>query len=82
MHHTTIKDEQDRIDFVTRAAKRFAREPELKTYTDGDIEPGCLFAVRWGLGNDCVLVFKLDELFTPINYGQVIAELPQDDALG
>ena len=51
---------QDMIDFAKRAAKNFEEHPEYSTFTDGEVEAGCLFGVRWGLGDDCVLVFELD----------------------
>ena len=60
------------IDFARRAAKDFAEHPEHATF--GSLEPGSLLALRWGLGNDCVFVFKLDESFIPTNYMNMIKQ--------
>lgn len=58
--------------FARKAAAHFARNPKHHTYTDGEIEPGCLLAMRWGLGDDCVLVLRLDERHTPTNYMELV----------
>lgn len=60
------------IEFAEKAAAHFAAHPEHSTYTEGEIISGCLFAVRWGLGDDCVLVFKLDENHVPTNYQNLV----------
>jgi len=60
--------------FAIRAAEKFALNEKLYTYTDGEIEEGCLFALRFGLDDDCVVVFKLDSSFVPINYQQLIKQ--------
>lgn len=68
-------EEMDEVkEFAKRAAKKFADNNHLSTYTDDVIEPGCLFAVRWGLGNNCVVVFRLDEDFEPINFQELIRD--------
>jgi hypothetical protein len=72
MKVTNLIDELEKIEFVKRAAKRFSENKELSSYTDSDIASGCWFAVRWGLLDDCVLVFKVDENFAPEIFGQVI----------
>ncbi len=72
MRQTTMLDELRKIEFAKRAAERFAGNPNLTTYTDGAITTGCLFALRFGMGDDCVLVFRLDEDFEPTNYTQLI----------
>lgn len=72
MRMTTIYDEQARMDFAQRAAKHFSDNPHIQSYTDGEIVAGCLFALRMGLGKDCVLVFQLDEFFEPTNYQNIV----------
>lgn len=72
MRITYIEDELEVMEFVQKAAKAFEQDPQLRTFTDEDIKPDCLFAVRWGLGDDGVLVFKLHDAFEPTVYGQVI----------
>jgi len=74
MDHTYINEQEEIIEFVKRAAKRFSKDKKCATYTDGEIEPECYFGVRWGCGDDCVLVLKLDMCFTPTVYGNCIHE--------
>lgn len=66
-----IYQEEEIHAFVQKAGAHFEANPEHATFTDGEIEPGCLFGVRWGLGDDCVLVLRLDDAFAPVIYGQV-----------
>ena len=63
--------------FVRKAAAWFAANPRGATYTEGDIEPGCWFALRWGMGKDCVLLLRLDDMFMPTVYGQTMPEPPE-----
>lgn len=70
MYHTNVGHEEELLDFIKAAAKNFQENPAHKIY--GNIKPGEYAALRWGLGNDCVLVFKLDEDFEPRIYAQVI----------
>lgn len=72
MRHVYMNDEKERIEFAERAAKHFAANPKHWSFTDEDIAPGVLLALRWGLGNDCVAVLKLDSEFTPVIYGNLI----------
>lgn len=66
-------DEEDEVrEFAKKAAKSFTANEQFITFTDGEVEAGCLFAIRWGFGADCVLVFRLDEDFEPVNYQQLI----------
>lgn len=69
---TSIDQENEKIEFVKKAAARFKDSPELATFTEGEIEPGCFFAVRWGMHNRAILIFKLDDCFEPVIYGDVI----------
>jgi len=74
MKSVQMSEMKERIEFVERAAKHFAEFPEHSTFTVGPVMSGCLFAARWGLDNDCVLMFRLDEDFEPIIFGQAIAK--------
>jgi hypothetical protein len=65
-----LSDEEDRNEFAKRAAQDFAKFPDHSTF--GDVKPGSYLALRWGMGEDCVLVLKLDENFEPINYQQLV----------
>jgi len=69
---TTKYEELERLAFAERAAACFSKDAKMATFTDGDIAPGVFLALRWGLGNDCVLVVKLDEYDQPVNYQQLV----------
>ena len=71
VYSSDIKGE---LEFAEKAAAHFAAHPEHSTYTDGEIVPGCFFAVRWGMGEDCVLVLKIDEYHVPTNYQNLVRE--------
>ena len=66
------------LDFARRAAERFAKDEKLFTY--GDIESGGFLALRWGLGEDCVVVVKIDSDHIPTNYQQLIREYLNEKA--
>lgn len=68
------------LDFAKKAAKHFAENPKHSSYTDGDITSGCLLALRWGLGDDCVLVLQLDESHVPTNYQNLVRNYGQGGA--
>lgn len=70
MYYKTNEDE--RLCFAKKAADCFKRNPDKYTYTEGDIEQGVYFAMRYGFGNDCVLVFKISEDDKVVNYCQFI----------
>ena len=72
MRMTTRGDELDQLAFAEKAAADFKANPKHWTFTDGAIKPGALFAVRWGLGEDCVLVLKLDDSHEPTNYQNLV----------
>jgi len=74
MRMVYMDDEDEAKAFAIKAAKGFEEHNEWMTYADKKIAAGCLFAVRWGLLDNCVLVFKLDELFEPVNYQGLIKQ--------
>jgi hypothetical protein len=74
MRQVNIDEELAQLEFAKRAAKKFAKNGQLATYADGDLEPGCLLALRWGLGEDCVLVVKLDEKHIPTNFANLVKQ--------
>ena len=76
-HMTSIQHEQERIAFVERAVRSFEQHPDYATF--GDLEPGSLLALRWGLGNDCVLVVRLDEDYEIAVYQQAIKKVPEEE---
>lgn len=67
---TTVEEELEKIEFAKKAALDFEMHPDHSTC--GSLEPGSYLAIRWGLGNDCVLVLKLDENFESINYQNLV----------
>ena len=77
VHLAEINEEKD---FALRAANHFANNPTWFTFTDEQIVPGCLFAIRYGIGNDCVVVLKLDDFHEPANYQQLIKTHPGDQS--
>ena len=65
--------EDDEVkEFAQKAAKYFSEHSECINFTITDIEAGCLFAMRYGFSNDCVAVFRIDEVFEQVNYQQLI----------
>ena len=56
----------EKVEFAKLAMNHFKENPSHSTFTLGDIEYDALFAVRWGLGQDCAVVFTIGD--TPINY--------------
>jgi hypothetical protein len=62
------------LEFARAAAGHFAQNPQHSTYTAGAIEPGCFLAIRWGLGEDCVMIVKLDEAHMPTNYMEIVRQ--------
>lgn len=75
---TYISEEEELVAFAKKAAERFADNPQYSTFTTGDIEPGAFLAIRWGLGDDCVLVVKIAEDFQPVNFQQAIPRRERD----
>lgn len=69
---TSFQHDEEIIAFAKKAARAFEGHPEWYTFTEGDIEPGCMLALRWGQGLDCVKVVRLDEYFQPIIFQQAI----------
>lgn len=72
MRMVYMSEDDEVRDFAKMAAMVFAKHRSIYTYTNGGIEAGGLFAVRFGGGDNCVVVFRLDEDFEPINYQQLI----------
>ena len=66
---TTLEEQYELLAFGQNAAKVMSEKPHVASYSyDGQIAPGKFVALRWGLQDDCVLVFKVDENFTPVNF--------------
>lgn len=77
MRHVHESDLLAELAFAKRAAEKFAADPAMHSFTDGEVTRGELLALRWGLGDDCVLVLKLDEFHTPTIYAQQVRHAAQ-----
>jgi hypothetical protein len=68
-----LRNAKEEIEFVKRATAYFKEHPKVTTYTDGEIESGCLFAVAWlGRGKELssILVLEVGDK-EPVIYGDV-----------
>jgi len=72
MRGTTLLEYRELANFAAAAACHFKDNPQSATYGDNFPDPGCYLALRWGLGDDCVLVVKLDPDFEAVNFQQAI----------
>ena len=52
-----VEEIENELMFVRNTARHFNKHPEH--YTFGEAEANTFFAVRWGLFDDCLLVFKI-----------------------
>lgn len=73
----TLQELEEQQSFVKKAAKYFLENPKKSTFTESEIVPGCYFALRWGMDDDCVLLFRLDEDLVPTVYQQAIRDAIQ-----
>lgn len=72
MRMTDTGTETLRMAFAQKAAEHFAKYEHHWTYSDGyGPEPGKWLALRWGLGNDCVVVIRVGD-DEPVNYQNII----------
>lgn len=74
---TTLEKEKKLLAFVEKARDWFAANPQGWTYSslgnlDGEDE---YLAIRWGAGNDCIKLVKLDQDFDPMLYQQALPRL-------
>lgn len=65
MKHRRLNEEFEKIALVQAAKEAFDKDPKLATFSIGDVVEGSLFAVRWGLDNDCIMILKIDESTEP-----------------
>jgi hypothetical protein len=74
VRYLTPSGSREILDFARKAAASFLENPKLETFTDGEIEGGALFGVRWGADRPAahaVLVLRIDEGFEPIIVGDL-----------
>ena len=72
MRSINVREEDERLAFARKAAEWFKKDPAMKTFTDGPIEPDKWFAVRWGADEDCVVVFKTHEYMEIVKYDNIV----------
>lgn len=72
MRMTTLQEDMDLRNFAAAAACHFKDNPQSATFGDDFPSPGCYLALRWGLGDDCVLVVMLDPDFEAVNFHEAI----------
>ncbi len=70
-----LEKRQEKDSFAERAAEHFANNQSHYTY--GEIKSGEYFALRFGMGEDCVVVFRIDDE-TPVNYQNIIKRIKDD----
>lgn len=70
---THLSEERERLDFAAKAAAHFASHPQHHTYSGTmDVSQDAWFAVRWGMGQDCVLTFRVSDKYPVTVYQQAI----------
>ena len=67
---TSLSQMEEQVAFVTKVKADFEAHPKRQSF--GGCAPGSFLALRWGMGDDCILLLKLDEYFEPVNYQQAI----------
>lgn len=72
MRCINLMEQEQRTEFALKAAEYFADHPAITSFTSGGVEEDALFALRWGLGADCVMVFTIKD--EPEIYEQIIAK--------
>ena len=68
-----LEEQERRTQFALEAAEYFSKNPLKRSYTEGEIEQDCLFALKWGKNDDCVMVFTVAD--EPEIYEQVIGHV-------
>lgn len=72
MRTVCVDEEEETIEFAKIAADHFQKNEHHYTFTvDGTITPGDLFAVRWGMDNDGVVVFRASISMEPVNFAEI-----------
>lgn len=72
MRSINIEEENERQAFAKKAAECFRLNPGYRTFSDGPLAPGKWLGIRWGAGEDCVVVLKIHEYEEIVNYTNII----------
>ncbi len=67
-----LDEDAGALAFARCAAEAMSGDPRMATFAVGYPAAGGLLALRWGLGDDCVAVMRLDHDFEPRIYPQFI----------
>lgn len=66
MTTTTLESRSKELEFVREVATAFASDQKMNSY--GELTPGSLLAIRWGLHGRAIKVVRLAEDFEPVVY--------------
>jgi len=61
-------------NFIKEAKQNFEVNPKNNSFSSSEIKAGCYLAMRWGLGADSMLVFKLSDDLEPFVIGNIIGD--------
>lgn len=64
--------EDEKLTFANEAKVYFESHPESITYGKEGPQQGKFYALRWGMDQNCILVFKIDEYDEIVNYCEFI----------
>ena len=81
MRNTTTHEEHEVQKLVSQATEWVNNHPWGRTLTCSEIGNGCLLAIRWGMGKDCILVLKLDDNHEFVAVFTTLRILRPDDAV-
>lgn len=74
-----MEEMEEVIDFAKKAARALKEDEKLSFVTTSGFNQGSLIALRCGLLDDNVVVAKLDDEFTPINFRRLARKIEGDD---
>lgn len=73
---TNYTEVLERIAFAEKAARWFSNNHDATTFSNTIPKAGDLFAVRWGMTGQSVLVFRIDD--EPEVYGDIVQHVSTD----
>jgi hypothetical protein len=75
MQSVYLSEREKQDNFAKMAARYFNLNKEKTSFTEGEIERGCFFALRYGCDGNGVVVFKIDDFVSPTNYIDICKEV-------
>lgn len=76
MRVINLCEEKGEEELAKEAARHFVEHPKHHTY--GNLKSGSFLAIRFGLGEDCVVVVKIDSMHEPVNYQYLISKMKEE----